>query len=670
MAYKSLKGNFKIISFLLMLLCGMGLNAIQISSSNIFHLNNLDFSLRLVGEKRVSDFNYAPLSFTATSSANADSLVVVYSSSDLVLRLTLLPKDNLGVKAWQVKANANFLNEVYLRQLYFQLDFSSPSLVSVYKGIPAIEHHSAAYDKNITPYSDQVMQYANSFGSFWIVASNYYGCSGVERLGAFTINLYDHNLHFFRKFRQATQAADLPRDTMFKPAGSTQNWSFMLFAEKPVLLQLSRWPSGKKAALCITNDADAESNNRLAAMYLGSSDPTSAKYLTSGLIAHEIRVSNTVFGTNQNAMQDMWQTIYDNGNSIGYHTFSATADAPGTNAQALLHDLVPFNIRLWVDHNIPQNPEDLGWSGLDPTSPNYVGDVINQSNIDYAWFNDTPTTNPFNAFDDPWRLPHLIYEATCLTKPVWFFGRTRTEVWEYTNGNFLIDMKNVLTAQNIEKLLAANGLHIACIHFGAAWSGVVPFYQITPGGAYEIRDDVEEMLQMLAYYRDYRGLWIDTAERIFDRMLATEQVKVSSVVATGNPHEYQVTLRNYSNHDLPDFSFSYGGTDYNIGTLAAGDHYQFTLANLPETNALLPASQFEVHYQQRMIMIQNKTTSFSPETGIKVFNLKGQLVTSYRISGTTPIAYIPFSGYAAGVYFVRIETEGKVFPAEKLIVLK
>jgi hypothetical protein len=81
----------------------------------------------------------------------------------------------------------------------------------------------------------------------------------------------------------------------------------------------------------------------------------------------------------------MWELIRDHGNRIGWHTYTMLEDPPGSNEQAILHDLAHLNIRSWIDHAVPFNPEDIAYNGLFPDSLQYVGDVINQSNIDYIW---------------------------------------------------------------------------------------------------------------------------------------------------------------------------------------------------------------------------------------------------------------------------------------------
>jgi hypothetical protein len=658
-----------LFTLLLSALC-TGLFGLSILGGNKIRSGNLDFTLELVGEQRTGDFCYAPLVFSSQSIQYSDSLCVIYNSPELDLRVSFLPQPELGIEAWQIKASASFHRDTYIRQLFFKLNFDDPFSIDLYKGVEAIVNQDVQKNTNTHPYTNKAVQYRGPYGSFWLVASNSYACSGVERLGNGTVNLYDHTLHFFRRFSPSTQAADLPRDTMVKTAGSNHLWSFLIYETKPVLLDISRWPTGKLAALCITNDADSECNNSLSAIFFGSSNPASPKYLNSGLIANDIKVSNTVFGINQNELHNLWQRIMNAGNSIGYHTYAASVDAPGTNEQALLHDLEPFNIRLWIDHNVPQNPEDLVWNGLDPSSENFMADIINQSNIDYAWFNDTPPTNPFNAFDDPWRLPHLIYEATALTKPVWFFGRTRAEVWEFTNGNFGYDMKSTLTAQNIENLLADRGLHISYTHLSAAWNIALPFFMMTPEGDYEIKDEVEDMLQMLKYYKDYRGLWIDTVESIFDRMLAIEHVQVRSIVPTSIPNEYTLTLVNNSAIEINDFSFACQGVSHSIDRFPAGSLLQIKVNKANSHSYLSSPMIFAASYTNAEVRVENKSPLLTPMEEIKLYNLRGQLVKTFYPSSNANIVNIPFQGAASGVYFLQVRLEGQTAWTGKFIILK
>ena len=142
----------------------------------------------------------------------------------------------------------------------------------------------------------------------------------MEALSANRITLYDFKHHFFRIFNPVTNQTDLLRDTLYREAGSSFVWGFLIFTDQPLIPDINRWPLGKKAALCISNDADGETLPRLQAVFEGSSNPDSPKYYTKGIFARDIKVSNTIFGVYQGSLGEMWHKIKDHGNRIGYHT--------------------------------------------------------------------------------------------------------------------------------------------------------------------------------------------------------------------------------------------------------------------------------------------------------------------------------------------------------------
>jgi hypothetical protein len=55
---------------------------------------------------------------------------------------------------------------------------------------------------------------------------------------------------------------------------------------------------------------------------------------------------------------------------------------------------------------------------------------------------------------------------------------------------------------------------------------------------------------------------------------------------------------------------------------------------------------------------------------IKIFNIRGQKVISYR-TATAPDQWVqPFKNFASGVYFARISTDNGVTTSHKFIVVK
>jgi hypothetical protein len=611
------------------------------------------FELSAYANKRVGEVNYLNINFTKTINTYPDSSVIVFSAPELDLTVSITPDENYLINAIRFNIKAFFKQETYIHELYLSMNNANHPIYPILKGVTAIDTNDSSRNKTITPYMDKVVEYKCGEQHFWIVASEYEGCDGVEGLIANKIMLYDFQNHFYRAFNPATQGNQFLRDAFYNIPNSSHYWSFLLFNEKPLLLDINRWLGNCKAALCITNDADAECVTTLQAVFEGSTNPASPKYYQKGFFARNIPITHTIFGTNKPTLGNMWTLIQSYGSRIGYHTYSPSADPPGTNAQALLDDLVSYNIRTWIDHAIPRNPEDIAYNGLYPDSLGYVADVINQSQIDYIWPADTPPTNPFNAYDEPWRLPHIVYEAKTLTRPIWFYGRTREEVWDYLNYYNPVSMKYLMTPDNLDALIVEHGLHIAYTHLSIiSSSNVLGFCEITPTGDYEIRDDVDEMLQMLDFYRKERGLWIAPSEDIFDRMLAIEQVKITSIDTLDN-NFYRVTLHNYSDLDIPQLCIHYKERDYMISLLKAGESYQLYLANYSPDEPLPPA-QFNVHYQNENLIIKNIMGLNIDSIKLEIFNIRGQRLLSQHLINNGAELSIPFTKYSSGIYLIRI----------------
>lgn len=638
-----------------LVIVAVNLSSLVVTDDNLFEINGSRFRLELESWYRVSDYVHQPISFLCTSQAFADSVEITYSSPQLELKLVLQNRQGLGAQASLVSARMTAKTDIYIRNLNLNMVHEKPEIMSFLKGPEAIQSNNPLLNRNILPYTDKVIEYRNPQQSFWVVASNYTDCKEVEYITPAQIILYDNKLHYFRQYSPNTNPTVTPRDCFFTRQNETHEWSFLIFEEKPVLLWINRWLGDKKAALSITNDADGESLDRLTAIYYGSNNPHSPLYLNQGVIANHIKISHTTHGEHYLALKALNDDITRYGSSIAYHTYADAIDPPGTNAQSLLHDMLPYNIRLWIDHGVYSNPEDFAWNGLTVGSDNYIGDVINQSGIKYAWMAETPTSDPFNAFDDPWRLPHRLYELTALEKPVWFFGRTRTQAWEYLNNNVTIDFKNRVTPENLDQLLLDRGLNICYTHFCFTnCSTVNSFYIITPEGEYQVRPDVEEMWQMLDYYQTYKGLWVETVETIFDRMLALEKVYIKAVEYNPSINQYKVTLRNDSDLMLEDIYLRYGNMDFSIPCFPAGDDYMMTVNPITSNDSYVSNHSFFTYQHNNNLYVKDSLNSGIDPVKLQIFNLKGQLIKEQFTTYPEPIITVPITNLPSGLYFVRL----------------
>ncbi len=641
----------------------------DIYESGHFIINQKEFQLSPKCFLRTATNIYEELQFSETYQEFSDSVVIQSRNALLDLYLTVKPDKNY-VNCFQAVVEAVYKDQVRICDIYYDLEFIKGERQKILKGPIAIASRNPEDNIDLCPYTDKVIEYNDQISGLWIIGSNYEGCSGIEWIKDYSIRLYDHTLHFARLYNQ-TNLYDKLIDYMPKNPGDRDRWSFLIFNEKPTLIQINRWFGDKKAAFALTNDADVETELKLKAVYYGSTNADSPKYLNQGLIANGIKVSNTVFSTNFNQLNTLWTELVTFGNTIGYHTYSPVADYSADTAYSLSNLMSQYKVRLWIDHGLPQNPEDFGMSGGDSSSPYYILDAINGSDIDYAWLGDTPFTNPFNAYDDPWRLPHKLYKFKELTKPVWFFGRTRMETWEYFSDYYCIDMKNVLTAENLDRLLYNRGLCIGYTHLCFTNSNVLnSFYFVNDDGDLEVRDEVNSILAMLNYYQKNRGLWIETVETIFDRMLAIEDVKVISSHDTEYPQIKRIFILNGSDYDLENLCYTYNGESSTIPFLKSGEIISVYLQTAPLPGQIPVPIPIYAAFESGMLKLSSKMQTPLPNLDLDVYNIKGQRIFRFKTTGGNQVELLPFLIKSSGIYLLRIKAPGYITYYQKINFIK
>jgi hypothetical protein len=633
-------------------------------------INGIRFNLVPEVNYRTSTNLCEPLAFTSSVISYPDSCRLDFTSSMLDISIRIIPQPGYLAPAWKVIVNQTFTQDIIIRDIALRLIYEDSTAVERLQGTHAINTGNIADNENLYPFTGKFMEVRSATSACWIVGSGYSGCEGVEWMNADRIYYYDHNMHYAKLYNQPDIFARL---IDIKPChtGQMDTWSFLLFAEKPYLPDFSLFPAGKKAAFAISNDADGENSARLMSVYFGSNNPQSPDYLTKGLAANHIPVSNTVFGIDYDTLHTVWDDIQDSGSSIGFHTYSDFADSTAATANSLLGTMAEYHIRLWIDHSWGANPEDFAVQGGMTDSPFYILEIINQSNIDYAWLGETIPTNPINMFAEPWRLPHRLYYFQNLVKPVLFFGRTRMEAWEYLNSNYPMDFTHNVTAAKLDRLLDEKGVCIGYTHFSFSPSSIrLTFYDVLDSGEYVVRDDVNDAFIMLDDYQQNRGLWIDTVEHIFDRMLAVDKVMITNVAEAESPGFVRITIQNKSGTDIPELEYTYGVSTYSIPLLQAGASESFILnAGFPPDpdDKLLP---FLVQFEDGNVFVHSRDLQTMPAVKVKIYNVKGQLVTKGDTDSEQYFLALPFGTKASGVYFAKVETEGQKAQYIKFTVLR
>jgi hypothetical protein len=656
---------------LLILLPAIGHCQPWLEGGNILRFNGFRFKLNPELQLRNDQLVYEMLTFSQSIASYPDSCIISYTNPKLGFQVSISPKTGFAAQAMQVRVSANYYRDLNIRNFKLNLEIINESILNIYKGPKAIFSHNPADNIQLCPFTDKAIQYQMNNSNLWLVASNYEGCENVEWLQDRTICLYDNTLHMGRLYNPVTDQFTQMADTMKRQPGDINTWSFLIFLQKPALFSINRWYDKNKAALVFTNDADGESERKMKAVYYGSNDPDSPKYLTTGFIANNIKVTNTVFGASKPILEPLWNSLIETGNTIGYHTYSSGADLSADTYNSLNNAMLPFNVRTWIDHSWVQNPETLCNRGWDPQSPYYILDAINDSNIDYFWLGDNLVTNPLNSFTEPGRLPHRLYEFENLTRPLWFFGRAKMQEWEHYGSYNIVDMKHNLTPENLDKLLVENGLCIVYTHFFFDESAnISAFFQYVDSNTCEIKDEVNSRLMMVDYYQKYRNLWVDTLENVFDRMIATENVKITSIRVNEEGDVTGASIKNVSDYPLEKLYVRYLSQDITLNVLPASSQAELILTGVSNVIASPVKSTIYAYYLSDNVLLQRQDDDYIQPQSVKIYNIKGQLLTHYDMQAISKKVKIPFRKPTSGVYIVAMEAKDGTKQSSRFTVIK
>ena len=645
---------------------------VWLEGTNTLVLKDIRLQIQPVVEIRHAQNVYETLSFATSVTSWTDSCLISYQNNRMQLDVSIGPKTDFGVPAKQIRVSCIYHQTLNIRDILLSLNFLNRPVMSVLRGPQAIFAQDPGKNIITCPYTDRIAEYQADETSLWIAGSGYEGCENIQWIRDNSISLYDHNLHFSRRFDNTAQMFNYLTDTLVRTAGSGDEWSFLIFEEEPPILMINRWPGNKKAALVFTNDADSETEAKVRAVYFGSNDPNSPKYMTTGLVANNIPVTHTVFGVNVSTMSGLWEELKSYGNTIGYHTYTSITDLSADTFNNLIYEMADFDVRSWIDHSWGLNFETLCHQGWDPTSPYYILPTLNASKIDYFWVGDNVNTNPFNAFNEPWRLPHRLWEYDGLERDIWFYGRTKMEGWEYYNYAYWVDMKHNLTPENLDRLLEENGLCIVYTHFSFnETASIGAFYHYPQTGICEIKDEANACFEMVNNYQMNRGLWVATLEDVFDRMLAIEDLRIVSAGRPNRNGAWQVTLANRSSRPIEQLLIR--NFDQEVTLTSIGSNSESVLILDGSTNHGSPNPQtldIFAFYRSGQLVIKHKSDEFISPIKLSIYNIKGQKIDSFERVYSQKEILLPIGKYASGVYLLKAENGSGLERTVKFTVVK
>lgn len=619
-------------------------------NDGVYGLNNIELNLcpLLQYYSSVPDYQNADFVRQASSEPNPDYLTT-YQSSQATVYISAQDYTTYYRGAWLIKVRVCYNTEVKTRRL--QLQLNAPSNSTLLWGDPG----SPNQDHQCVPFTPRLMTISGPQGKVWLAGSGYDTKCNVEMIRGDTLSFYDNRFHtapFLSRWGQEW-------DWQPHSAGEENLYYFLLLDKNLPAFSLQNYPQGKVAAMGITNDADAENYNTVKCIFWGSTSNTSHAYLFRGLMAHHLRISDTVWGADWSDVHNLWDGLYAAGNTIGHHTYYYQAD----NMDSLdywmnrLHQR--YNSRLWIDHNIGVNPEDIAYNGWDPDSPSYVMGMLHNYGIDYAWI-EYNRVNTFNAFEAYRQLPHRVY-AIPQSENIHYFERKHMNCWEET-GHPEISFKYIMTAENLDDLLRKKGLVIVYTHFYMGTTSTrTGYWELRNDGEHRVTAAADSVLAMIDYYQQNQGLWVAPVEEIFDRLLVTDSLKVTHMRQHG--HDCIVTLRNTGTRPINGLMASINGSQVLIGDLQPGQGTEIIIPNtytdyVAAHDGTLPAPVVKLYRQGKFLVADGYGYTRNMRSQAILYNVRGQRVNA-RVTGDAKQTRFDMQGQPSGVYLINLAGEIK-----------
>lgn len=594
-------------------------DTLKISKNNIKPEFILEYS-----NPASSNFVYKKL-ILKNINKSRDTIVMNYLNDGIGVDICFTKNNDF----WRVEVQLTAYRAVDLKRFFIRLNNLDKSFINCLKGSEAIQKNDNSFNVTLSPFSNRIIKFENASNSFTVIASHFKDAQGIEYIDSNDFYLFSPTYHADRLFyfRDGLHSVNYN----YRPLKQNDTISAVFYiseneVEFPII---NLFPSNKKAALSIQNDADCESADRIKAVYWGSNKLNSSDNSEQGIFAHNIHITNSVFGKNYPLLNTLWQEIMEKGNTIAYHTYEDGADNIDSLYANLSYLKPLLNIRTWIDHSSISNPEDLAINGLIADSAQYIYPILKDNKFNYAWIDDYKSMNMniFNAFDDLSMLPHRSY-SLAKDYPLYIFTRFRTVTWDYLDTPYSI--MPLIIPTNLDFILSKRGYTNIYTHlFYGNGTNIEGFLQFNPNNEIIIKPAADSMFQMLDYYQTYKNLWIAPSEEIFDRFFATDSVSITDIFVSANKIEYNIN--NFSSAEIKDFELIYKSQSKTIPHFLPKSSQivtfvpEHTTPNEPQINQInFSKVKFNTLYEMDRIQIKS-SESLSPFiSNISLYNIKGQ----------------------------------------------
>jgi len=356
----------------------------------------------------------------------------------------------------------------------------------------------------------------------------------------------------------------------------------------------NRQPYGYDATFIITNHADGQRLSRETAIAYGSENASDPDYGAKGIAGRGIGWTESIFlsraGAPESDLEDtdfkaLIGQLYQDGVEIVGHSITAFTDSRSV-VSAGLTTLSQYNAKNWIDHGAgggTGNWEDLGSQGALKGDDNYILDIFDEFNYQYAWSFIDLTTNSY-------ALNIIKPSATSDNRPYLFYNNRvddnlsdnkKIYLWSTISTYGLPN--SYYTNDRVDTLVSERGVHISHAYYGDDGHENKTWYN--DSGTIKIYPTFDSELEYIASKRASGLLWSPTMATMGDYLVPLKDVLITynsngTITVTNNSSnsvtgitllaESNIQSVTIDNNDLVSFGGSYGDKEIVLPTLASG----------------------------------------------------------------------------------------------------
>ena len=240
-------------------------------------------------------------------------------------------------------------------------------------------------------------------------AFQFYG-DGLNTISGNTVQVYTDNGEIQNDHIFNSSGVVISSEYQNRTAGTTRSNSVDLPLFSPQLTPMP-CPSGYLGSLSFAIHADAQDPDSLKTMMYGTNNNTDSEYLTKGYIGHGLICTWAAFaassgggvGFDNDSFKSTLDDMYAHGFEIVPHNVIGSAGEGNPTRETTGYYLPRYDSnyasRNWIDHGLNHGNRNTGLKslGLDNTSQYYIGDLLRQHEIQYAWAYQDNTLKPGNT---------------------------------------------------------------------------------------------------------------------------------------------------------------------------------------------------------------------------------------------------------------------------------